>query len=71
MSKVCCKKIDLEKLDLKKVYIFEYINDQLKDQSLEINGKSTNLFEFDNGKLILIPQTSYSKEKVISEIVNN
>ncbi|POG57898.1 hypothetical protein GLOIN_2v1735711 [Rhizophagus irregularis DAOM 181602=DAOM 197198] len=42
MSKVYCEKIDLKNLDLKKVYTFEefeYINDQLKTRTIQLNGK--------------------------------
>jgi hypothetical protein len=59
MPKVYCKKIDLENLDLNEVYTFkefEYINDQLKNRALEINAKPINLFKFDHGTLIPMPQ---------------
>ncbi|CAB4395772.1 unnamed protein product [Rhizophagus irregularis] len=72
ISKVYCEKIDLENIDLKKVYTFEefeYINDQLKTRTIQLNGKPVNLFEFENGKLIPMPQTPYAREKVVSEIV--
>ena len=55
MSKVYCEKIDLENLDLKKVYTFEefeYINEQFKTRTIQLNGKPINLFEYENGKLI-------------------
>src|SRR5436190_4861086 len=71
MFKVYCEKIDLENLDLKKVYTFEefeYINDQLKTHTIQLNGKPVNLFEYENGKLIPMPQTPYAREKVVSEI---
>ncbi|PKK41056.1 hypothetical protein RhiirC2_10276, partial [Rhizophagus irregularis] len=48
---------------------FEYINDQLKTRTIQLNGKPVNLFEFENGKLIPMPQTPYAREKVVSEIV--
>ncbi|PKY29580.1 hypothetical protein RhiirB3_530575 [Rhizophagus irregularis] len=60
-----CEKIDLENIDLKKVYTFkefEYINDQLKTRTIQLDGKPVNLFEYKNGKLIPMPQ-------VVAEIV--
>ncbi|CAJ0865457.1 14356_t:CDS:2 [Entrophospora sp. SA101] len=46
------------------------INDQLKTRILEIVGHPVNLFDLDkNGKLIPMPQSSYSREKVVAEIV--
>ncbi|RGB31624.1 hypothetical protein C1646_744316 [Rhizophagus diaphanus] len=62
---------DLENIDLKKVYTFEefeYINDQLKTRTIQLNGKPVNLFEYENGKLISMPQTPYARVKVVSEI---
>ncbi|CAB4401756.1 unnamed protein product [Rhizophagus irregularis] len=58
--------------NLKKVYTFEefeYINDQLKTRTIQLNGKPVNLFEYKNGKLIPMPQTPYAREKVVAEIV--
>ncbi|RHZ81926.1 hypothetical protein Glove_116g30 [Diversispora epigaea] len=71
MFKVYHKKVDLENLDLKKVYTFEeftYINDQLKTRTIEIDEEPITLFEFDNGKLIPMPQVPYAIEKVVSKI---
>jgi Uma2 family endonuclease len=71
MSKVYCEKIDLENLDLKRVYTFEefeYINDQLKTRTIQLNGKPINLFEYENGKLIPMPLTPYARAKIVSEI---
>ncbi|CAB4389306.1 unnamed protein product [Rhizophagus irregularis] len=71
ISKVYCEKIDLENIDLKKVYTFEefeYINDQLKTRTIQLNGKPVNLFEYENGKLIPMPQTPYARGKVVLEI---
>ncbi|CAG8444812.1 5578_t:CDS:2 [Ambispora gerdemannii] len=51
---------DLNHLDLNHIYTFEefeYINDQLKCHTLEINGEPVNLFELDkNGNLRPMPQ---------------
>ncbi|CAG8754645.1 2726_t:CDS:1, partial [Funneliformis mosseae] len=48
---------------------FEYINSQLKNRTLEIDGKPINLFELDeNGKLIPMPQATYNMELVVTEI---
>ncbi|RIA82541.1 hypothetical protein C1645_862467 [Glomus cerebriforme] len=71
MSKVYCEKIDLENIDLKKIYTFkefEYINNQLKTRTIQLNRKSVNLFEYKNGKLIPIPHVSNARETVVSEI---
>ncbi|RHZ53530.1 hypothetical protein Glove_441g113 [Diversispora epigaea] len=71
MFKVYHKKVDLENLDLKKIYTFEeftYINDQLKTRTIEIDEEPINLFEFDNEKLIPMPQAPYAIEKVVSKI---
>ncbi|CAB5369822.1 unnamed protein product [Rhizophagus irregularis] len=65
--KVYCEKIDLENIDLKKVYTFkefEYINDQLNTRTIQLNGKPVNLFEYKNGKLIPIARAA-----VVAEIV--
>src|ERR1044072_8111623 len=70
--KVYCEKIDLENIDLKKVYTFEefeYINNQLKTRTIQLNRKPVNLFKYKNGKLIPIPQTPYAREKVVAKIV--
>jgi Uma2 family endonuclease len=71
MSKVYSEKIDLEKLDFRRVYTFEefkYTNEQFKTRTIQHNGKPTNLFEYENGKLIPMPQTPYAREKVVPEI---
>ncbi|CAG8750915.1 387_t:CDS:1, partial [Funneliformis mosseae] len=48
---------------------FEYINSQLKNHTLEIDGKPINLFELDeNGKLIPMPQATINMEAVVTEI---
>ncbi|CAB4387494.1 unnamed protein product [Rhizophagus irregularis] len=70
-SKVYCEKIDLENIDLKKVYTFkefEYINDLLKTRTIQLNGKSVNLFECEDGKLIPMPQVPIARETVVLEI---
>ncbi|RHZ78324.1 hypothetical protein Glove_166g220 [Diversispora epigaea] len=74
MSKANRNKIDFDNLDLNRSYSleeFEFINDQLKTRTLEIDGQPVNLFELDKkGRLIPIPQTPYSRrEKVVAEIV--
>ncbi|RHZ47236.1 hypothetical protein Glove_586g28 [Diversispora epigaea] len=49
---------------------FEFINDQLKTHTLEINVQPDNLFELDkNEKLIPMPQATINMEAVVSEIV--
>ncbi|CAG8820072.1 33569_t:CDS:1, partial [Racocetra persica] len=49
---------------------FEFINDQLKTHTLDINRQPVNLFNFDkNGKLIPIPQLLYSREIVATKII--
>ncbi|CAG8457482.1 16467_t:CDS:2 [Funneliformis caledonium] len=71
-SKAYDQQIDLDNLDLKRTYTleeFEYINNQLKNRTLEIDGKPINLFELDeNGKLIPMPQATYNMELVVTEI---
>ncbi|GBC33867.2 uncharacterized protein OCT59_019207 [Rhizophagus irregularis] len=70
--KVYCEKIDLENIDLKKVYTFkefEYINDQLKTRTIQLDGKPVNLFEYKNGKLIPMPQVPIARAAVVAEIV--
>ncbi|CAG8618731.1 8860_t:CDS:1, partial [Ambispora gerdemannii] len=61
MSKVY-QKIDINSLDFERSYTlkeFELINKQLKTHSLEIDGKSVDLFELDaNGKLLPMPQAT-------------
>ncbi|RHZ88066.1 hypothetical protein Glove_26g292 [Diversispora epigaea] len=73
MSSKAQQKIDLNDLDLNRIYTFEefeYINDQLKYHTFEINGQPVNLFELDkNGKLIPMPQATINMEAVVSEIV--
>src|SRR5581483_3255023 len=70
--KVHCEKIDLENIDLNKFYTFkefEYINDQLKTRTIQLNGKPVNLFEYKNGKLFPMPQVPNARETVVAEIV--
>ncbi|CAJ0762054.1 2562_t:CDS:2, partial [Entrophospora sp. SA101] len=73
MLKANGKKIDFNNLNLDRSYTleeFEFINDQLKTRILEIDGHPVNLFDLDkNGKLIPMPQSPYSREKVVAEIV--
>ncbi|CAG8523384.1 8947_t:CDS:2, partial [Scutellospora calospora] len=73
MLKANDKKIDVNNLNLDRSYTleeFEVINDQVKTRTLEIDGHPVNLFDLDkNGKLIPMPQSSYSREKVVAEIV--
>ncbi|CAG8713665.1 40352_t:CDS:2 [Gigaspora margarita] len=73
MSSKAQQKIDLNDLDLNCSYTFEefeYINDQLKYHTFEINGQPVNLFEHDkNGNLIPMPQSTINMEAVVSEIV--
>ncbi|CAG8841056.1 21027_t:CDS:1, partial [Racocetra persica] len=64
-------KLDLDNLDFKRTYTFEefeLINEQLKTRTLEIDGNPVNLFEFNEGKLIPMPQNPISKEAVACEI---
>ncbi|CAG8743549.1 3122_t:CDS:2, partial [Gigaspora rosea] len=72
MSSKAQQKINLNDLDLNRSYTFEefeYINDQLKYHTFEINGQPVNLFEHDkNGKLIPMPQSTINMEAVVSEI---
>ncbi|CAG8627466.1 10212_t:CDS:2 [Diversispora eburnea] len=72
MSSKAQQKIDLNDLDLNRIYTFEefeYINDQLKYHTFEINGQPVNLFELDkNGKLIPMPQATINMEAVVLEI---
>ncbi|CAG8585512.1 20500_t:CDS:2 [Rhizophagus irregularis] len=64
--------IDLDNLNLECFYTskeFEYINNQLKNNILKINGHPVNLFELDkNRKLIPMLQIPYCKEQVVAEI---
>ncbi|CAG8616830.1 9302_t:CDS:2 [Cetraspora pellucida] len=73
MLKANNKKIDVNNLNLDRSYTleeFEFINDQLKTRTLEIDGQPVNLFDLDkNGKLIPMPQSPYSREIVVAEIV--
>ncbi|RIB16094.1 hypothetical protein C2G38_2038846 [Gigaspora rosea] len=73
MLKANDKKIDVNNLNLDRSYTleeFEFINDQLKTRTLEIDGQPINLFELDkNGKLIPMPQSPYSRGIVVAEIV--
>ncbi|CAG8756617.1 9159_t:CDS:2 [Gigaspora margarita] len=73
MLKANNKKIDINNLNLDRSYTleeFEFINDQLKTRTLEIDGQPVNLFDLDkNGKLIPMPQSLYSREIVVAEIV--
>nr|CAG8647497.1 1971_t:CDS:2 [Entrophospora candida] len=73
MLKANDKKIDFNNLNLDRSYTieeFEFINDQLKTRILEIDRHPVNLFDLDkNGKLIPMPQSPYSREKVVAEIV--
>jgi len=66
------QEIDLDNLDLERSYTleeFEYINSQLKNYTLEIDGKPVNLFELDeNGKLVPMPPTPFRREQVVAEI---
>ena len=69
--KVYCEKIDLENIDLNKVYTFkefEYINNQLKTYTIQLNGKPVNLFKYKNRKLFLMPQTFNARETVVLKI---
>ncbi|GBC25885.2 hypothetical protein GLOIN_2v1770913 [Rhizophagus irregularis DAOM 181602=DAOM 197198] len=70
--KACNQEIDLNNLDLKRSYTleeFEYINNRLKNYTLEIDGHPVNLFELDeNGKLVPMPQTPCRREQVAAEI---
>src|SRR4051794_28223062 len=54
-SKAYSQNIDLDDLDLKRTFTleeFKYINSQLKNHILKIDGQPVNLFELDeNGKL--------------------
>ncbi|RHZ76449.1 hypothetical protein Glove_197g71 [Diversispora epigaea] len=72
MSKVQ-QKININHLDLDRSYTleeFEYINDQLKYHTLEINGQPVDLFELDEkGKLIPMPQATHCMEVTVGEIV--
>ncbi|CAG8755224.1 15715_t:CDS:1, partial [Dentiscutata heterogama] len=73
MLKANNKKIDVNNLNFDRLYTleeFEFINDQLKTRTLEIDRQPVNLFNLDkNGKLIPILQSHYSREIVVAEIV--
>ncbi|CAG8521417.1 5925_t:CDS:2, partial [Dentiscutata erythropus] len=63
---------DLENLDLKRTYTFEefeWINEQLKKNSIEIDGQPVDLFEFKDNKLVPMPLTPIKFEAVVLEIV--
>ncbi|RHZ77193.1 hypothetical protein Glove_184g74 [Diversispora epigaea] len=71
MSKANSHKVDIDNLDLKRTYTFEefeLINELLKTRTLEIKGNPVNLFEFDNGRLLPMPQSPISREAVVCEI---
>ncbi|CAG8789307.1 9200_t:CDS:1, partial [Cetraspora pellucida] len=71
MSKVNDHKLDLENLDFKRTYTFEefeLINEQLKTHTLEIDGNPVDLFEFNKGKLLPMPQSPINKEVIVHEI---
>ncbi|CAJ0829798.1 13149_t:CDS:2 [Entrophospora sp. SA101] len=62
---------DLDNLDLNRTYTFEefeFINEQLKTYTLEINETPVDLFEFNKGKILPMPQNPISKEAVVCEI---
>ena len=65
-------KIDIDKLDLNRVYTFkefEFINNELETHTLFIDGKPISQFELGkNGKLIPMPQSPISMEVVVAEI---
>ncbi|CAG8583872.1 3524_t:CDS:2, partial [Scutellospora calospora] len=64
-------KLDIDNLDFKRIYTFEefeLINEQLKTHTLKIDGNPVNLFEFNEGKLLPMPQNPISKEAVACEI---
>ncbi|CAG8731883.1 1971_t:CDS:1, partial [Dentiscutata heterogama] len=67
------QKIDLNRLDLNHTYTFEefeYLNEQLKYHTLEINGQPVDLFEFDEkGKLVPMPQATHWMEVTVATIV--
>nr|CAG8536110.1 4568_t:CDS:2 [Entrophospora candida] len=71
MLKANGHKIDLDNLDLNRTYTFEefeFINEQLKTHALEINETPVDLFEFNKGKILPMPQNPISKEAVVCEI---
>nr|CAG8670380.1 4750_t:CDS:2 [Entrophospora candida] len=71
MLKANGHKIDLDHLDLNRTYTFEefeFINEQLKTHTLEINETPVDLFEFNKGKILPMPQNPISKEAVVCEI---
>lgn len=71
MSKANHHKLDLGNLDLKRTYTFEEFklaNEQLKTRTLEIDGNPVDLFEFNKGKLLPMPQSPISMEAVVHEI---
>ncbi|CAG8769673.1 16454_t:CDS:2 [Cetraspora pellucida] len=71
MSKVNHHELDLDNLDFKRTYTFEefeLVNEQLKTRTLEIDGNPVDLFEFNKGKLIPMPQNPVNKEAVAGEI---
>src|SRR3954447_6600324 len=63
MSKVYCEKIDLENIDLKKVYTFEEFENI--NNKTQLNRKPVNLFEYKNGKLIPIVAEIALQKKLI------
>ncbi|RIB15536.1 hypothetical protein C2G38_2247565 [Gigaspora rosea] len=61
MSKANHHKLDLDNLNFKRTYTFEefeLVNEQLKTRTLEIDGTPVDLFEFNKGKLLPMPQKS-------------
>ncbi|RGB29094.1 putative restriction endonuclease-domain-containing protein [Rhizophagus diaphanus] len=68
------KKIDIDSLDLERVYSieeFEYISSLVKNRSLVIEGEPVDHFELSNtGKLIPIPPTTFKKELTVTKIAN-
>ncbi|CAG8732665.1 12077_t:CDS:2, partial [Racocetra fulgida] len=67
------QKIDLNRLDLNHTYTFEefeYLNEQLKYHTLEINGQPVDLFELDEkGKLVPMSQATHWMEVTVATIV--
>ncbi|CAG8809954.1 20139_t:CDS:2, partial [Racocetra fulgida] len=55
----------LNNLDFKRTYTFEefeLVNEQLKTRTLKIDGNPVDLFEFNKGKLLPMPQNPINKE---------
>ncbi|CAG8490608.1 6201_t:CDS:2 [Paraglomus brasilianum] len=66
-------KIDLANLDFNRTYSFEefeFVNEQLKTRTLEVNGQPVNLFDLDaNRKLVPMPQATHCMEVTVATIV--